>query len=113
MLRKQRYLYKPLLGEIISLRGHYILSFLREDIKMSIGTFRAWMEAQYCSETMEDICNYGCVSGFPGLIYYSETTALYAAYQEEIWEILQESAEEYGYENVIECKPTIIPPKIA
>ncbi len=69
---------------------------------MCNGTFRSWMETQYSPETMKDIYHHGCGGGVSGLIYYSETTALYAAYQEEIWEILQESAEEFGYENVIE-----------
>ena len=60
-------------------------------------TFKEMMKEEYEKSTLEDIMNYGCVGGFPGLTYYSDTTALYDSYEDEIWEKLYEEAEGMGY----------------
>mgnify|MGYP003138375954 FL=1 len=53
------------------------------------------------AESAEDISNHGCVNGFSGIIYYSETVAKYDKYQEEIWERLYEDALAHG-QNILE-----------
>ena len=43
-------------------------------------------------------CDSGCLSG---LIYYSETCAIYEQFKDEIWNWLYETAESLGYPNCI------------
>lgn len=60
------------------------------------------MKEQYSLETLQDIVKHGCINGCAmGLIYYSETAEIYRSFKEEIWEILQEKTDDYGYDNVI------------
>lgn len=59
-------------------------------------TFKEWMEAQFDHDQLNDIVNHGVNGGFSGLIYYSETTALYQQYKDEVWEILYDEAEALG-----------------
>ena len=52
-------------------------------------TFRRWFDKEMDSDTRRCIREYGVAATAPcGLIYYSETTALYRLYKEEIWEIV-------------------------
>ena len=45
--------------------------------------------------TVEDITTYGCVSGtVPALIYYSDTEAFFDRHAEEIFELIEDAAEE-------------------
>lgn len=62
----------------------------------------AWVKRHYSRDERRDIAQYGCSSGFSGLSYYAETMKIYRTYKEEIWEILQESAQESGYSDVIQ-----------
>ncbi len=64
-------------------------------------TFRRWMEVNL-SEYAEDIASHGCVSGFPGLTYYTDTQALYKRFSGEIWRIAEQIADCAGYESVLE-----------
>lgn len=49
---------------------------------------------------IEDVLNYGCVSGCVGdLIYYSQTTAFYQKYKEEIFELAYTQAQDIGYKS--------------
>jgi len=66
-----------------------------------VKTFKDWMMRHYSHNDLADICNRGCQSGFTGLIYYTETTALYAEHKDDIWELLYQYAEDCGYDNVI------------
>lgn len=51
-------------------------------------TFRRWFAARVSTEDCGYIREYGIAQAAPpGLIYYCDTTALYAAYKQEIWEI--------------------------
>ncbi len=47
-------------------------------------------------EECHDITQHGCSGGVSGLIYYTETTALYDQHVEEIWDWLCESGDEQG-----------------
>lgn len=52
-------------------------------------TFRRWFAARVSAEDCGYIREYGIAQAAPpGLIYYRDTLALYAAYKEEIWEIV-------------------------
>lgn len=46
--------------------------------------------------TMRDLARHGAEGGFPGLTYYSDTSKLYDAHEDEIWEALSNDAEEMG-----------------
>ena len=48
------------------------------------------------STLVKDIANNGCLGGVPGIIYYNETVAFYAAHEEEIFEQLEDYAEQEG-----------------
>ena len=64
-------------------------------------TFRRWMEVNE-KDYLSDIVGHGCVSGFPGLTYYTDTQALYRRFSGEIWRIAEQVADCAGYESVLE-----------
>tara|TARA_R100001132_G_scaffold18659_1_gene16444 strand:+ start:112 stop:447 length:336 start_codon:yes stop_codon:yes gene_type:complete len=45
---------------------------------------------------IKDISKHGCSGGFGGLIYYNETVRFHDEHEEEIWDLLNEYAEEEG-----------------
>ena len=59
-------------------------------------TFENWMLDQFDNDTLSDLARHGAQNGFSGLIYYSETTALYRKYKDDIWEMLYDDAESHG-----------------
>jgi len=60
-------------------------------------SFKQWILDTYEPSELKDIVSHGCVSGCAhGAIYYHETMALYDKYHEEIWDALNEMAEEIG-----------------
>jgi len=46
--------------------------------------------------TIEDVAAHGCEGGVGGLIYYKETEAFHDQHQEEIWQLVNEFAEDSG-----------------
>jgi len=64
-------------------------------------TFRAWFDANL-KESAHDLAEYGAAGGFPGITYYIDTTKLYDKFQDELWEILVDDAEQFGAKNVFE-----------
>ena len=51
---------------------------------------------------LDDVIEHGCVSGIVGsLIYYSDTVKFYDSHQDEIWDLLEEQSQCYGYDNVL------------
>jgi len=47
---------------------------------------------------IEDVQQHGCSSGIvSGLIYYSDTAKFYENHNDEIWDIVNESADSRGY----------------
>ena len=65
-------------------------------------TFRDWMKANFSKGELRELAQHGAEAGWHGLTYYSETTALYRRFADEIWETLIKDAEEHGYRNVFE-----------
>lgn len=60
-------------------------------------TFKKWMSEQYDTDTMQEIATHGCISGIAhGLIYYTETTAIYDQYAEEIHRVYGDYVAEIG-----------------
>jgi len=64
-------------------------------------TFKEWM-TENLEDSFEDIYNHGVNAGFPGLTYYTDTCALYDAFEDEIWEIASEESESLGSKNIME-----------
>ena len=62
-------------------------------------TFRAWLTDTLDADQINDLACYGAAGGFPGLIYYCETSALYERYHDEIWGALYDDAQDFGYSN--------------
>lgn len=58
---------------------------------------RKWLAENYDVETLNEIVGYGVNSGFPGLSYYSDTVALYNEFDTDIWDIVTEFRDDYGY----------------
>ena len=52
-------------------------------------------------ESMIDASNYGANSGFGGFVYYTDTCEFYDNNRELIWELLEQDAESYDFDNVI------------
>lgn len=64
-----------------------------------MATFRQWIREQYDNEELQTIRDDGCVSGCAsGLIYYSETNAIYDEYAEELHEIIADWVMDCGGE---------------
>lgn len=71
-------------------------------MKIRAKTFKNWMKANFSKDQLRDIARYGADTGWGGLTYYSDTSALYRRFADEIWEALAEDAEALGHANVAE-----------
>ena len=69
-------------------------------------TFHAWLQETLDAEQIADLAHYGAAGGFAGLTYYSETSALYEAYETEIWDALAEDAADFGHSSPLELVAT-------
>ena len=66
-------------------------------------TFKQWMHSTYDRQELQDIAQFGCESGTAGgMIYYSETCALYDQYAEELHDVI------YNYEKDTGVMPQYI-----
>jgi hypothetical protein len=74
---------------------NFFVFIYSEEIVMK--TFRNWMSSHFDLEALRDMVNHGVASGFTGLIHYHETAALYKEFQDDIWEMMEEDAEAYGF----------------
>ena len=61
-----------------------------------MSTLRDYLIENYEHNELVDICNHGCVNGFTGLIYYSETVALFEKFKNDCFEILNNYRDETG-----------------
>ena len=52
--------------------------------------FKQWLRDNYEPETLQTIANHGCTGGIGGMIYYSETIAIYQQFCESLHDILHE-----------------------
>ena len=58
--------------------------------------FTQWMQDNYSQDELADISNHGCTGGVGGMVYYSETEALYKRFATELHEILEDYREQVG-----------------
>ena len=66
-----------------------------------------WIKKNLDKDQIKDVVEYGCVNGTVNeLIYYSDTSAFHDAHEEEIWQMVYESAEEHG-QTVLEFLATL------
>jgi hypothetical protein len=63
---------------------------------MKTQNFKQWMKDTYDREELETIAQHGCQSGVGGMIYYSETCALYDKHAEEMHDMIYEYKENFG-----------------
>lgn len=63
-----------------------------------MGTLKQWVEARVAEGafTIKDILSHGCVAGWPHLTYHSDTCKLYDQYDYDIWNLVNEGAEQCG-----------------
>ena len=62
--------------------------------------FVQFMSETYAADELEDIATHGCESGCAGgMIYYSETIALFDKYRDELFEIVGNYMEAVGEDN--------------
>ena len=48
------------------------------------------------STVIKDVAHHGCQGGVPGLIYYNETVKFHDDHEEEIWQLLEDYADDEG-----------------
>ena len=59
--------------------------------------FVRFMSETYAADELEDIAQHGCESGCAGgMIYYSETVALFDKYRDDLFDIVNDYMEEIG-----------------
>ena len=63
---------------------------------MGNSNFKAWF-LENLGEYAGDIAQHGAVSGFPHITYAKDCVALYDQFKDEIWEMLEEDAQSFGY----------------
>jgi hypothetical protein len=71
-----------------------------------------WMFRNLDDSDLRTIIEYGCSAGIPGMIFYTETTSLYAVYSDSVWSQIKQYAEE-AYLTVGEVIDQICPDPIA
>ena len=64
---------------------------------MQVNTFKQWLKDTYDREELQAIADHGCESGVAGgMIYYSETCALYDKHAEELHDVLWHYEKDFG-----------------
>lgn len=59
--------------------------------------FKKYMQETYEQDELIDIAHHGCASGCAStMIYYSDTSALYDEFQENLHEIVGQATKEFG-----------------
>lgn len=63
-----------------------------------MGTITEWLKEGEQQElfTIQDIADHGCSGGVSGLIYYRETEKFHDDHEQEIWDLVQQLAEDSG-----------------
>ena len=70
-------------------------------------TIKEWILETQDPEDIVNISDNGCINGACcDLIYYSDTVKFYNDYKEEIWQLLEQEAQEFGYNNIFDFMGT-------
>ena len=60
-------------------------------------SIKDWIKKNLDKDQIKEVVEHGCVNGTVSeLIYYADTSAFHDAHEEEIWEMVYESAEGQG-----------------
>ena len=63
-------------------------------------SLREWMLGHLERTEIEDIVEHGIDAGYTGFIYYHEIIQLYDAFEDEIWEMLDEDSDSFGFKTI-------------
>jgi hypothetical protein len=77
-----------------------------EQIAAQHQTLRDFMVAEFKQEEFADLA-YGINGGFAHFTWTTDLLALYEAYRDELWTLARETAEEFGYESVLDFLNTL------
>ena len=58
--------------------------------------FITWLKYNYSQNELADIANHGCSGGVGGMIYYTETEAIYRKFAHELHDILADYKDQVG-----------------
>ena len=58
--------------------------------------FKTWLKDNYSHKELADIAKYGCSGGVGGMIYYTETGAIYRKFAHELHDILADYKDQVG-----------------
>ena len=65
-------------------------------------SIREWVTNNIDPEYLEEVVNQGCIAGtVPELIYYADSCAFYEQYEGEIWDRLDQTTCELGYDSIL------------
>ena len=66
-------------------------------------TIKEWVLETQSPEDIQNISDNGCINGTcKELFFYYDTVEFYDNHKDEIWEMLREEAENFGYKNIFE-----------
>jgi hypothetical protein len=65
-------------------------------------TFKQWMLRSFTNKELSDIATRGARMGFPGMVYYQDTSHLYKRFEKEIWDILVNEMKMSDSDNVFD-----------
>ena len=68
-------------------------------------TFKDWFKTNM-KDYAKDIANNGADSGYPNITYYYDTNVLFDEYENDILEMLKNTTENIGYDNIIDLLQT-------
>ena len=60
--------------------------------------FRKWFK-RHLEEDAQDICLHGADAGYPEITYTSDTVRVYNRFEDDIYDMLNEDADEMGYKS--------------
>jgi hypothetical protein len=72
---------------------------------MTKETIKNWVlkEVKDGSINLEEVVKHGCVNGcVSSLIYYEDTVKFHDKFEDEIWEMLYNEYEEFGFKSILE-----------
>lgn len=64
-------------------------------------TFKDWFKANL-SDSARDIARHGADAGYPHITYTRDTVEIFEAFEDEIWEMANQDADDMGCKNVAE-----------
>lgn len=95
----------------MTISNKIISAYLKENKGRFTKFFIEWLKDYEPSErysALKDLLRHGCKSGMvTHLIYYEDTVKYYDKYEDEIWELVFELKETFGFKNVFKFLSTL------